>query len=74
METRLEVVFWDVGQGDCSTLQLPDGSLVIIDTGPRGSPLIDWLNDHPGKKIRAVSSQPCRHSADRGQAARRAPA
>jgi competence protein ComEC len=54
METRLEVVFWDVGQGDCSTLQLPDGSLVIIDTGPRGSPLIDWLNDHPGKKIRAV--------------------
>ena len=43
----LEVNLWDVGQGDCSTITLPDGSLIIIDVGPRGSPLLDWLNDRP---------------------------
>lgn len=51
--TRLEVTFWDVGQGDCSTITLPDGSLIIIDVGPRGSPLIDWLYDKP-RRIHAV--------------------
>lgn len=50
---NIQVTFWDVGQGDCSTITLPDGRLIIIDTGPRGSPLIDWLNDHP-KTIHAV--------------------
>ena len=50
---NIQVNFWDVGQGDCSTITLPDGRLIIIDTGPRGSPLIDWLNDHP-KKIHSV--------------------
>lgn len=50
---RLQVTFWDVGQGDCSTITLPDGRLIIIDTGPRGSPLIDWLNDKP-RQIHAV--------------------
>jgi competence protein ComEC len=43
----IQINFWDVGQGDCSTITLPDGRLIIIDTGPRGSPLIDWLNDRP---------------------------
>ena len=50
---NIQVTFWDVGQGDCSTITLPDGRLIIVDTGPRGSPLIDWLNDHP-KIIHAV--------------------
>jgi competence protein ComEC len=47
------VTFWDVGQGDCSTITLPDGRLIIIDVGPRGSPLIDWLHDKP-RQIHAV--------------------
>lgn len=50
---RLEVNFWDVGQGDCTTVTLPNGELIIIDTGPRGSPVVDWLNDYP-KDIHAV--------------------
>lgn len=53
MPGNIQVNFWDVGQGDCSTITLPDGRIIIIDTGPRGSPLIDWLNDHP-KTIQAV--------------------
>jgi len=40
----LEITLWDVGQGDCSTLRLPTGEYIVIDTGPRGSPIIDWLN------------------------------
>jgi len=43
----LTITFWDVGQGDCSTIELPDGRLIIIDTGNRGSPLVDWLKDKP---------------------------
>lgn len=35
--------FWDVWQGDCSVIHLSDGSLIIIDVGPKNSPLIDWL-------------------------------
>lgn len=41
----LSVTFWDVGQANCSTISLPNGHLIIIDTGNRGSPLIDWLAD-----------------------------
>lgn len=51
----LEIDFWDVGQGDCSVIYLTDGSLIIIDVGGRGSPLIDWLSErrnHP--VIRAI--------------------
>lgn len=39
----LQVDFWDVGQGDCSVIRLPDNALFIIDVGPRNSPLLDWL-------------------------------
>lgn len=34
-----------MGQANCSTLHLPNGNIIIIDTGNRGSPLIDWLGD-----------------------------
>ncbi len=40
---ELMVDFWDVGQGDCSVIRLPDGKLLIIDTGPPESPLVEWL-------------------------------
>lgn len=49
----LSVVFWDVGQANCSTLQLPDGGLIIVDTGNRGSPLLDWLSERR-HQIKAV--------------------
>ncbi len=41
----LTIDLWDVGQGDCSVIRLPNGRLIIIDVGPRGSPLVDWLNE-----------------------------
>ena len=40
---ELVVDFWDVGQGDCSVIRLPDKRLLIIDTGPPDSPLVEWL-------------------------------
>lgn len=41
---NLEVTFWDVGQGDCSVIKLPNGKIIIIDTGPTESPLVAWLS------------------------------
>jgi len=43
----LVIDFWDVGQGNCCVIKLDDNSLIIIDVGRRGSPLVDWLNDRP---------------------------
>jgi len=45
--------FWDVGQGDCSVVTLPDGKLLIIDVGPPDSPLVEWLSGR-GERIHAV--------------------
>lgn len=39
--TELRVYFLDVGQGDCSVVQFPDGSALVIDAGD-GS----WENDN----------------------------
>lgn len=43
---RLIIDFWDVGQGDGTVVRLPDGQLVLIDVGPRASPIVDWLADY----------------------------
>lgn len=50
---NLIVDFWDVGQGDCSVVRLPDQSLVIIDVGPRTTPLVDWLQERP-RRIQSI--------------------
>lgn len=44
-DEEVQIDFWDVGQGDCSSIRLPDGRLILIDVGPIGSPLVDWLNE-----------------------------
>jgi competence protein ComEC len=43
--TNAQVTFWDVGQGDCSTIEIPGQGLTVIDCGPKGSPLVDWVRD-----------------------------
>lgn len=43
----MQIDFWDVGQGDCSVITLKDEKLVIIDVGPRSSPIINWLSNEP---------------------------
>jgi beta-lactamase superfamily II metal-dependent hydrolase len=52
-DEKLIVDFWDVGQGDCSVITLPDKSLIVIDVGPRTTPLVDWLNERP-RRIHSV--------------------
>lgn len=48
------IVVWDVGQGDCSVLHLPTGEVILIDVGPRNSPVVDWLTRRPTLKIRSI--------------------
>jgi competence protein ComEC len=45
--------FLDVGQGDCTILSFSDRSVVIIDTGPKRSPLIQHLRGISGE-VRAL--------------------
>lgn len=45
-DPELRIDFWDVGQADCTMLTLPDGRLLLIDVGRKGSPVVDWLNEH----------------------------
>jgi hypothetical protein len=54
---KLTVDLWDVGQGDCSVITLPDGRLFIIDVGPPRSPIVDWLESqrNRAKKIYAIA-------------------
>jgi len=52
-----EVIFWDVGQGDASTLKLPDGSYILIDAGPiakNGNPVSRWFAEHANSVVRKV--------------------
>ncbi len=48
------VDFWEVGQGDCSVIQLPSGRLLIIDVGPLGSPVVDWVSRYPNRFIESI--------------------
>jgi competence protein ComEC len=51
----LTIDFWDVGQADCSVITLPDGRLILIDVGKRGSPVVDWLAERrPAPRIAAI--------------------
>lgn len=63
-DSSLEVDLWDVGQGDCSVIKLPDGKLIIIDVGPRGSPLVDWLNERGRRPSRIESIVLTHNDAD----------
>jgi beta-lactamase superfamily II metal-dependent hydrolase len=52
--TSVRIDLWDVGQGDCSVITLPSGELIIIDTGPTGSPIVSWLERNPSLIIYAI--------------------
>lgn len=50
-DALLVIDFWNVGQGDCTVIKLPNGKLIIIDVGPRGSPLIEWLREGTRRNV-----------------------
>ena len=43
---NLQIDFWDVGYGDASVVWLDANRVILIDTGPEGSPLPVWLEKH----------------------------
>ncbi len=42
-ESGLSVIFMDVGQGDCTIIKLPDGKIMMIDTGDVISGVKDYI-------------------------------
>lgn len=52
-----ELTFWDVGQGDASSIKTSDGSYILIDTGPiskRGNPVSQWFTFNASAAIRKI--------------------
>ena len=47
----VQIDFWNVGQGDASSIILPDNKLILIDVGPINSTLSRWLNSTPRQHI-----------------------
>ena len=43
---EFRITFLDVGQGDATLLQTPDGATVLVDGGPPGAGLVAKLRDH----------------------------
>ncbi len=50
----LIIEFWDVGQGDASVLRIAHNRVILIDVGPRNSPIIDWLINYPSIYIESI--------------------
>lgn len=50
----MTVDFWDVGQADCSVVELPNKSLVLIDVGGKSSPVVDYLHTR-SSRIAAIA-------------------
>lgn len=40
---KIQLDFWNVGQGDASTITWPNGKITIIDCGPKKSPLVNFI-------------------------------
>jgi competence protein ComEC len=47
----LTVRFFDVGQGDAQLIQLPAGETIVIDSGDRGSPMVELLRRYGVEEI-----------------------
>jgi competence protein ComEC len=51
---RLVVRFLDVGQGDSELIALPNGETMLIDSGDRGSPVVDLLKKYGVSEITLI--------------------
>ncbi len=50
-ESGLSVTFLDAGRGDASVMELPDGKVLVVDTGSRGRELRRYLRHRGIEKI-----------------------
>jgi beta-lactamase superfamily II metal-dependent hydrolase len=51
MKSDIQVDFWNVGQGDASSITLPGNELIVIDVGPMNSTFARWLCSTPRQHI-----------------------
>ncbi len=51
---ELNITFLDVGQGDSAVVELPDGKVLVIDTGKTGRPTASFLTYRGKKTIDAI--------------------
>ena len=70
-KNELTATYLDVGQGDASVLELPDGRLMVVDTGPTGREAASFLK-YKGKRcidILAISHAHPDHTGGLGHLA-----
>jgi competence protein ComEC len=53
-EHKLKVTFLDVGQGDSAVIELPDGKVIVVDTGKNGFQTSGFLRYRGYQKIDAL--------------------
>jgi competence protein ComEC len=51
---KLVVRFLDVGQGDSELIALPNGETILIDSGDRGSPVVELLKKYGVREITLI--------------------
>ena len=51
---KIDVDFWNVGQGDASSIRRPDNSWDVIDVGPVNSQLCRYFASHLDERIHAL--------------------
>ena len=51
---KLVVRFLDIGQGDSELIALPNGETILIDSGDRGSPVVDLLKKFGVREITLI--------------------
>ena len=58
----MRIDFWAVGQGDCSCITFDDGEYILIDTGPRFSPIVNWFKQRTNEGIVTIKALVITHN------------
>ena len=57
-----QIDFWAVGQGDCTVLTLQNGHFILIDVGPKASPVVQWFKRRAEQSAQVIDALVITHN------------